>query len=145
MIQQLTGRLKELDQKIEMDEVKAQKDLARTRESDETKERIARIQAEATITGTRTDLIKELLKIDAEGSKLLAQEETKRLLKFADLEVASQMPPPKQASGPPTSGPGGPPPMGPPGAPPGPPRMMPPGPQGPPGPPMRPPQGRPIR
>jgi len=109
MIQQLTGRLKELDQKIEMDEVKAQKDLVRTRESDETKERIARIQAEATITGTRTDLIKELLKIDAEGSKLLAQEETKRLLKLADLEVASQMPPPKQTTGPPTSGPGGPP------------------------------------
>ena len=143
MIQQLTGRLKELDQKIEMDEVKAQKDLARTRESDETKERIARIQAEATITGTRTDLIKELLKIDAEGSKLLAQEETKRLLKLADLEVASQMPPPKQTPGPSTSGPGGPPPMGPPGAPPGPPG--PPRPPGPPGPPMRPPQGRPIR
>ena len=109
MIQQLTERLKELDQTIQMDEVKAQKDLVRTRESDETKERIARIQAEATITGTRTDLIKELLKIDAEGSKLLAQEETKRLLKLADLEVASQMPPPKQTTGPPTSGPGGPP------------------------------------
>jgi hypothetical protein len=97
MIEQLTQRVQQLDGAIQMDEVKAQKELARTRESDETKERIARIQAEATISGNRSDLIKELLKIDAEGSKALAQEETKRLLKLADLEVASQMPPSKPA------------------------------------------------
>ena len=88
MIQQLTERLQELDKTIEMDEVKAQKDLARTRESDQAKERVARIQAEADITRTRMELIKEIMKIDAAGGTAMAQEETKRLLKLADLEVA---------------------------------------------------------
>ena len=148
--------------------MKAQKDLTRTRESDEMKERVARIQAETEIARTRMELIKELVKVDADGAKILAQEETKRLLKFADLEVASQMSPPKGPAGPPPSpppmpggpprgGPGMMPPGGPPGPPPGPPGMMPPGPpppeppMGPPGPegppmgPPMPPPGRPPR
>jgi hypothetical protein len=168
LIQQLSGRIKELDESIQLDEVKAQKDLTRTRESDEMKERVARIQAETEIARTRMELIKELVKVDADGAKILAQEETKRLLKFADLEVASQMSPPKGPAGPPPSpppmpggpprgGPGMMPPGGPPGPPPGPPGMMPPGPpppeppMGPPGPegppmgPPMPPPGRPPR
>ena len=142
MIQQLTQRIEQLNGSIEMDEVKSQKDLTRTRESDRTKERIARIQSETEMARTRMELIKELMKVDASGANLMAQEETKRLLKLADLEVASQMPPkPPPASsgpsGPPMVGPppgmGGPPPGmgGPPGPPPGviPPGVMPPGPE----------------
>ena len=93
MIQQLSQRVSQLSGSIEMDEVKANKDLTRTRESDQTKERVARIAAETEIARTRMELIKELMKMDADGSQLLAQEETKRLLKLADLEVSSQMAP----------------------------------------------------
>ena len=134
MIQQLTQRIQQLDGAIQMDEVKAQKDLTRTRESDQTKERVARIAAEAEIARTRMELIKEMMKIDAAGGTAMAQEETKRLLKLADLEVASQMAPPPAPQGGPPLGPPGPqgPQMGPPG-PPGPPM----GPPGPPGPPVR--------
>ena len=163
MIQQLTERLQELDKTIEMDEVKAQKDLARTRESDQAKERVARIQAEADITRTRMELIKEIMKIDAAGGTAMAQEETKRLLKLADLEVAvdtalgqamtAPPPPPGPPMGPagmmPPEGPpgmGGPPGMMPPGPPPPGPPMGPEGPpMGPEGPPMGPPPGPPIR
>ena len=143
MIQELTQRVTQLDGAIQLDEVKAQKELARTRESDQTKEKIARIQAEAEMARTRMELIKELLKVDEAGAKFMAQEETKRLLKLADLEVASQMSPPP---GPPTppQAPMGPPGMG--GPPPPGPQMGPEGPpMGPEGPPMGPPQGPPIR
>jgi hypothetical protein len=162
MIQQLTERLQELDKTIQMDEVKAQKDLARTRESDQTKERVARIQAEAEITRTRMELIKEIMKIDAAGGTAMAQEETKRLLKLADLEVAvdtamgQAMTAPPPPPGPPMGQAGMMPPEGPPGMG-GPPGMMPPGPpppgppmgpegppMGPEGPPMGPPPGPPI-
>jgi|10_taG_2_1085330.scaffolds.fasta_scaffold10934_5 hypothetical protein len=152
MIQQLTQRVTELSGSIEMDQVKAEKDLTRTRESDETKERIARIQAETDIARTRMELIKELMKVDAAGANLMAQEETKRLVHLADLEVALDVPPKGDASPPPPGPPGmggpppgmgGPPPgMMPPGPPSGPPPgptmpdenapMMPPGPPGPP-------------
>jgi TolA-binding protein len=128
MIQQLTQRIQQLDGAIQMDEVKAQKDLTRTRESDQTKERVARIAAEAEIARTRMELIKEMMKIDAAGGTAMAQEETKRLLKLADLEVASQMAPPPAPQGGPPPGPPGPP--GPQMGPPGPP-------MGPPGPPVR--------
>ena len=158
MIQELTQRVTELDGAIQMDEVKAKKELTRTRESDQAKERVARIQAEADMARTRMELIKEMMKIDAAGGTAMAQEETKRLLKLADLEVAVDTAmgqaitaPPPQAG--PPMGPEGmmPPegaPMGPPGMG-GPPGMMPPEPQmGPPmaeeGPPMMPPQGPPI-
>ena len=103
-------------------------------------------------------MTKEMMKIDAAGGTAMAQEETKRLLKLADLEVAMDTAmgqaitaPPEQAGPPP--GPEGMmppegPPMGPPGMggppPPGPPM----GPEGPPmpeeGPPMMPPQGPPM-
>ena len=152
MIEQMTQRIKELDGVIQMDEVKAQKDLARTRESDQAKERVARIQAEADITRTRMELIKELMKIDAAGSKVMAEQETKRLLKLADLEVSAQgeAGPPQGMTSPPGSpGMGGPPgmmPPGPPGPPPPGPPMAPEGPpMGPEGPPMGPPPGLPIR
>ena len=122
------------------------------RESDQTKERVARIQAEADITRTRMELIKEIMKIDAAGGTAMAQEETKRLLKLADLEVAVDTAMGQAVTAPPPSPPMGPegmiPPEGPPMGPPGmgePPGMMPPGspPPGPPGPPMG-PEGPPM-
>ena len=126
MVQELSQRVEQLSGVIEMDEVKAQKELARTRESDQTKERVARIQAEAEITRTRMELIKEIMKIDAAGGTAMAQEETKRLLKMADLEVASQMSPPPAPMPPPA----GMAPEGPPMAPEGPPPTGPPEPTG---------------
>ena len=139
MVEQLSQRVQQLSGVIEMDEVKAQKELTRTRESDQTKERVARIAAEAEIARTRMELIKELMKVDAAGSKFMAQEETKRLLKLADLEVAADIAPPAPPPPPPpeAAGPGGAPPgmMGPGGPPPGPPgEPGPPAPMGPPGP-----------
>jgi len=125
MIQQLSARIEELDKVIETDEVKAQKDLMRTRESDETKERVARISAETEIARTRMELIKELMKVDAAGANILAQEETKRLLKLADLNVSDQMSAPREGGASSPSPPQG--------------RPMPEE-----GPPMMPPQGPPI-
>jgi hypothetical protein len=129
MIKQLSARIEELDKVIETDEVKAQKDLMRTRESDETKERVARISAEAEIARTRMELIKEMMKIDAASGTAMAQEETKRLLKLADLNVSDQMSAPREGG---ASSPS--PPQGPQSG-----RPMPEE-----GPPMMPPQGPPI-
>jgi len=110
--------------------------LTRTRESDQAKERVARIQAESDMARTRMELIKEMMKIDAAGGTAMAQEETKRLLKLADLEVAMDTAMGQAMTAPPQQA----------GPPPGPEGMMPP--EGPPmpeeGPPMMPPQGPPM-
>ena len=99
-LQAMQQKMQEQQQIIQTDAVKANADLRRGQQDNAAKLEIERLKAESAALRVRADLIIKQAELDAEGGKISLQEETKRLLKLADLETSTRIAAQAQAAPP---------------------------------------------
>ena len=90
MIDELTQRVEMQGEIIRTEQIKAEAELQKTRESDRVKVEVARLQAESQALKVRAELITEQVKVDQRNGAVMLAEETKRLAKLADLETSTR-------------------------------------------------------
>lgn len=90
MNQMLTEQLNKATEAINTEEVKRGAEVQKTAAIEQTKLHVAQIHAETEAMKVRAEMIKLQAEIDAEGAKVAIQEETKRLLKLADLSITAE-------------------------------------------------------
>jgi hypothetical protein len=90
MIDELTQRVEMQGEIIRTEQVKAEAELQKARESDRVKVEVARLQAESQALKVRAELITEQVKVDQRSGAVMLAEETKRLAKLADLETSTR-------------------------------------------------------
>jgi hypothetical protein len=82
--------IKGLQDAVKQDMVKAEADIKKQQDADAAKLQIERLKAEVEMAKIRAEMIKLQAELDAEAAKIAVQEETKRLLKMADLQIHQQ-------------------------------------------------------
>ena len=90
VLQQDAEVIKGLQDAVKQDMVKAEADIKKQQDADAVKLQIERIKAEVEMAKIRAEMLKLQAELDADAAKVAVQEETKRLLKMADLEVHQQ-------------------------------------------------------
>jgi hypothetical protein len=90
MIDELTQRVEMQGEIIRTEQIKAEAELQKSRESDRVKVEVARLQAESQALKVRAELITEQVKVDQRSGAVMLAEETKRLAKLADLETSTR-------------------------------------------------------
>jgi hypothetical protein len=89
-MQAMQVELAEKSRALEANQVKAEYDLAKSREDNETKWKIERLKAEVAAMQARVELITAQASVDADLAKANLEAETKRLLALADLNVSME-------------------------------------------------------
>lgn len=90
MIDMLTQQLQKATESIKTEEVKRDGEMQKTQMVEDTKLRVAQVQAESAAEKNRVDAMIAYAQLDADGGKVALQEETKRLLKLADLHLQAE-------------------------------------------------------
>ena len=91
VLQQHEAVIKGLQEAVQQEMVKAEADVKKEQTAEAGKLAIERLKAEVEAMKVRADLIKLTAELDADAGKIALQEETKRLLKAADLSLATSM------------------------------------------------------